>query len=286
MMNVVATLVGAWLGSSVPPAQALAEPPDPLSFFPARPGHGTGVPAAIVEAELAEVDAKYPRLEPVTRLPDFLSVDDVLALARSHDREQLRAAIHEQLDRRDGETLRGGYLEDPPSEGPDRRVYVLWIHDHLDQVFVSFDPRGRVLQRRTFYRAVLRRADILALHHGADVERPRQALIVERITTSSVCCLSVRWEVYRVTDRGALARVADIPKSHYDVGPGVQYTYLNHVAFEADRLVLTPLDPDLPSDGTRTPYVLPYRPERRQFVPSPATARRLLADHRDPHELE
>lgn len=294
MAVVLASIAGCVL-----PALALAEKPQPqpqpaspaalLPAEPISPVESTRVgwePSAVAEAELAEVEATYPLLEPVTRLPDFLAVDDVLALARSVDADGLRTAIHEQLDQRSGETLRGGYLEEPPWDGPDRRTYVLWIHDHLTQVLALFDARGRLVQRRAFFRAVPRRAELVALGHGQDVDHPRQALIIEWITTPSVCCLSVRWDVYRVTDRGMLAPVVDVPKSHYDVGPGVQYAYLNHVEFEEDRLVLTRIYPEGDPDGVREPYVLPYRRERRRFVPSSATARRMLADHRDPHGFE
>lgn len=271
-----------------PQPQAQLQPAPPINpLLPLASKHVAREPPAVVEAELAEVEATYPLLEPLVRLPDFLAVDDVLALARSVAEDELRNAIHEQFDRREGETLRGGYLEEPPLDGPDRRTYVLWIHDgHLSQVLALFDARGRLVQRRGFYRAVPRRADLVALGHGQTVDPPRQALIVERITTPSVCCHSIQWDVYRVTDRGRLARIVDIPKSHYDVGPGIQYEYLNHVAFEEDRLVLTRVYPEAHPDVVREPYVFPYRRDRRQFVPSSATARRVAADHRDPHGLE
>lgn len=234
-------------------------------------------PSGAIEAEerhFAEMHTELPRLQ---RLPDYLSVNDVLALVPRDDRERLREEIHAQLESGSGSVLRGAPLD---SEG---RWFLLWIADHLEQTSAVYDHRGRRTDRRSFSRATPYLRDVLTLETRPEQERGQQTqeLVVVRVTTMSVCCLPSDLELYRLDRGGKLQRALVFPRSHVEVGPGIRYHYLNHFEFSDDgHLVVSRVYPE--SD---TRWELVYRAATGRYEPTPETARRLRAEKtHSPHE--
>jgi hypothetical protein len=222
---------------------------------------------------------EYESLPKLERLPDFLSVDDVLALFGGGDsRDYLRDAIHSQLSDQGDAAITGGKV-DQQGEGH----YVLWVHDNLEQVAAVYDKRGRRTDKKLFSRGALMVADVLTYDAKAETNNPHLELIVERITSMSVCCLPVSWEVYRVNAQGRLIRVMEFPKNYHAVGESVRYGFMHHFEFSPDnRLVITPVHP-----ASEKRFEFSFSRHTGRYTPTKKTAASLRVERSKPlHELE
>jgi hypothetical protein len=219
-------------------------------------------PSPRVEAELAEWE-EYEQLPPLRRLPDFLSVDDVMALFPDDSENAVRDEIHAQLEGAESGPLRGSYL-DPQQE----QIFVLWVHGNLMQALAVYDGK-RLASKREVSRGQAVLGDVVS----EDGEL-RSEILIRRITSMSVCCHPMSLEVLRVSKRGRLDEVLDFPLGYAEVGPGVRWSFLNHFEFTGDRVVIHDVTVD---QGPR--YELEFDPRSARFQPTPATAK-LLREER------
>jgi hypothetical protein len=226
-----------------------------------------------VERELEEFEKTYEPLPPLRRLPDHLSVNAVLALLPDDsETEYLREGIHAQLEGSGVGPLFGAYLDEEQE-----RLFALWLAGNLTQVLAVYDGR-RLAGRRVVSRGKAVLGDVVSEPDGV-----RPEILIERITSMSVCCHPLSLEVLRVGKRGALTEILNHPRGHADVGPGVRWGFLNHFEFENDRAVVTRV---FPEGGPR--YEFAFDPRRGRFQPTPATAQALRAEqlskkHADAH---
>jgi hypothetical protein len=219
-----------------------------------------------VTRELEAVERTYERLPALTRLPDFLSVDAALALfPEEHEREYLRERIHAQLDGRDDPVLLGTALDD------EQRVFVLWVQGNLTQVLTVFRD-GRLTARQVISRGTPRIAELVE-----EADGPRSELLVERITSMSVCCHPLSWELYRVSRLGALRRVFTFERGHVEVGPGVRWGFLNHFEFTPEGVIVSSV---LTSE--RAPLKFVFDTGSQRFVPTAETREALARERRKP----
>jgi len=229
----------------------------------------SGEPSA-VEAELKHMAEAYAPFPALVRLPDFLSVDAALALLPdASERDFARDEIHSQLEDGGNGALRGAFLD-----GDEQRLFALWVAGHLTQALAVYD-RGRLAAKRIVSRGQPMLGELLEERDGS-----RLKILVERITTMSVCCLPRSLDVLRVSRRGILSEVLSFPKSHANVGPGVSWSFLNHFEFEGERVVISSvLSADLPS------YELVYDKRVGRYQPTAATAKLLVEAQRERERL-
>jgi len=220
-------------------------------------------PPREVTDELEWTAKEYPELPALRRLPDFLSVDALVALAPASERGFVRERLHAQLDGTEQGALLGTFVDD------EERLLVLWIAGNLTQVLAVFDG-SRLAARRVIERGTPRLGEVLGEQDGTRAE-----ILVERIDSMSVCCHPLALDVLRVGPHGALREVLTFPRGHADVGPGVLWSFLNHFDFQDDRVVITHA---FPADGTR--YELVFKPQSGRYEPTPATAKLLAAERR------
>ncbi len=186
----------------------------------------------VIFEEEEYVAQHFEELPPVTLLPDYLSINDVVALAPGDgywDREELRRQIRTQLETRSGDALRGGEVD---GEG---KLYALWLSANgFESVLAIYDSeRGsRRARLRVPARSSLMLADVL---WDAGEKESVKELIVRVVEGTSICCLPVRWDVYRLSRWGSLSKVLSHAKEHLEVGPGVTYRELFHFDFDPKR---------------------------------------------------
>jgi hypothetical protein len=223
----------------------------------------------VIERELEHMNRAYEELPKLERLPDFLSVNDVVALfPEAAGRDGLRQQIHDQLSGGGTTVLSGLYLDE------EERLLVLWITDGaLTQVLSTFYGE-KLLGRVTLERARPRLGDVLGESDGA-----RPELLVEHITSMSVCCLPESLSVYRVGKRGALSKVLTFAKSHREVGPGVRWGFMNHFEFSEGRVEIQRIHPD---GGPRYEFLFDGRLGRYQ--PTAGTVKVMAAERAAPLE--
>jgi hypothetical protein len=224
-----------------------------------------------VERELEEFEKTYEPLPPLRRLPDHLSVDAVLALLPDDsETEYLRDGIHAQLEGSGAGPVFGAYLD-----AELERLFVLWLAGNLTQVLAVYDGR-RLAGRRVVSRGKAVLGDVVSEPDGI-----RPEILIERITSMSVCCHPLSLEVLRVGKRGALTEILNHPRGHADVGPGVRWGFLNHFEFENDRAVVTRV---FPEGGPR--YEFAFDPSRGRFQPTRATGQALREEQRSKKQAE
>jgi hypothetical protein len=249
--------------TSAAPAGAEPPPPDDVrAMLLEREEHSFRKTPEAVTRELEHMEKSYAPLPRLERLPDFLSVDDVLALhPEAAARESLREQIHQQFSGA-GEALSGSFLDD------DQRVFVLWISDGtLTQVLATFEG-GKLVGRAAISRGQAKLGHVLA-----ESDDERAEILVEHITSMSACCYPKSLSVYRVGRRGALSKVLSFEKSHSEVGPGVRWDFMNHFEFGAGRVVIQRVHPE---GGVSYEFV--YDAGAGRYRPTPGTVRRLAAD--------
>ncbi len=217
-----------------------------------------------VQRELEHMRETYQPLPALRRLPDFLSVDAVLSLMpeSAGERDWLRDSIHTQLEGGEGPLL-GLSLDDA------ERLFVLWLSGNLEQVLAVYDGP------RLTGKSLVSRGRPMLGHVLSEADGDRPEILIERITSMSVCCHPMSLDVMRISKRGALTRVLTFPKGHAEVGPGVRWSFLNHFEFSGDRVVITSV---YPSDGPS--YELVFD-KRGQYVATPASAKRLADERRE-----
>jgi hypothetical protein len=233
----------------------------------ARSSHeARSAPPPAVVADERDFASNHEELPALQALPDFLSVNDVLALLPAEQREATRDGVRAQFRESQGEIVRGVYLDS------EERHFLLWVDAHLEQYAATYDANGQVLDRRVFSRARPYLRDVIELETAAELARglSRTELVVNRITTMSVCCLPSSLEVYALGRGGRLREVFAFERSHVDVGPGVRYEFANHFEFSDRRVSVSRIHP--PED-LRWEFV--YRPELGRYAATPETARRL-----------
>lgn len=218
-----------------------------------------------VLAERKAFEEAYPPFPKLRRLPDFLSVDQAVAMLPEEEREHVREEIHQQLEGGENEALLGAVLD----EGAER-LFALWVRGNLTQVLAVFDA-GKLTAKRVISRGKPMLGELLEEPDG-----PRLEILIERITTMSVCCLPMSLEVYRVNRRGILTQVLDFPRGHVEVGPGERWSFLNHFEFQAPRLLVSSVYP-----GGAPPYELVFDPKSGKYVPTPFTAKRMAEERRE-----
>ncbi|MDF3070710.1 MAG: hypothetical protein K0R38_6311 [Polyangiaceae bacterium] len=220
-------------------------------------------PPPAVALELKHMSESYQELPSLRRLPDFLSLNALLALMPdSGERDFLRQAVHIQLEGGEGGALLGAYLDD------EKRLLALWLTGHFTQALAIYDGQ-RLAGQATIQRGRAMLRDVLAEADGSRAE-----LLVQHITTMSVCCLPSSLDVYRVSKHGALSKVLSFEKSHADVGPGVRWGFMNHFEFKDDRVLIQRIFPDAgPS------YDFVYDARTRRYQPTSVTTQ-LLVDER------
>jgi len=241
------------------------------------------VPEPVAEEE-AHLESAYSKLERLDLLPDFLSLNDVVALHPEPEvREQLRERVRAQLRGEDAEVLLGAHFDE---QG---RWFLLWLRDEaLTQVAAVYD-RGRRTHRQVFFRGFPSLRDVLSTRaeRAAGLDIPE--LVVQRITSPSLCCLPVDFEVYRLTPWGSLANVLTFPKNHHEVGPGVRWTFVNHFDFAPDqrahvRRIFPEPEPDAaPAEG---PWEFTFVEAAGRYLPTPETAARLRREQQERAERD
>src|SRR5690606_27837878 len=122
-----AALPPAPMGSPEEPAGApRAAPSLPLvspSALRRAASEWARVPEPVAEEE-AHLESAYSKLERLDLLPDFLSLNDVVALHPEPEvREQLRERVRAQLRGEDAEVLLGAHFDE---QG---RWFLLWLRD-------------------------------------------------------------------------------------------------------------------------------------------------------------
>lgn len=255
--------------ASVMPPPASAGPP-PIVATPEREDlvlereEQQSAPKEVVAERKAFADA-YPAFPKLRRLPDFLSVDQAVAMLPVEERDYVREEIHQQLEGGDNEALLGATLD----EGAER-LFALWVRGNLTQVLAVFDA-GKLTGKRVISRGKPMLGELLQEPDG-----PRLEILIERITTMSVCCLPMSLEVYRVSRRGILTQVLDFPRGHVEIGPGERWSFLNHFEFQDPRLLISSAYP-----GDHPPYELAFDPKSGKYVPTPATAKRMAEERRE-----
>jgi hypothetical protein len=256
--------------SANPPAPPVVDSPaEPLADFDLG-GAGLGDRRAEPEevaAENAHFASTYAELPRLARLPDFLSVKQVLALLPESWREGVRERIERQLAGAGEDVLRGAYLDSK------ERQYLLWVHENLEQRLAVYDEKGAVTQRRSISRGMPYLRDVIALESEAEIARGvhRSELVVIRITSMSVCCLPSALELYALTPAGRLREIFRFARQEIEVGPGVRYGFLNHFEFTADRrAIVTRIYPE--ADGR---WEFAYQAARGRYEPTAETQRLL-----------
>ena len=226
---------------------------------------------AQVEAELKHTAEAYASFQALRRLPDFLSLDQLLAMMpEQYERDTLRDQIHAQLEGGEGQALLGARLDDS-----DERLQALWLAGNLTQVLAIYDG-GRLTAKRVVSRGKPMLGDVLAERDGSRLE-----ILIESITSMSVCCHPMSLDVLRVSKRGVLTQALSFPRGHAEVGPGVRWSFLNHFEFEGQRVVISSAFPGgLPS------YELVYDPRAGKYQPTPATVKLLTAERREREKLK
>ncbi len=256
-----------------PPISSPPPPPAPAAPSAAAPAAersallehelGAGRPSEAVQRELDSFGESYPPLPLLRRLPDFLSVNAALALLPDPDqREALREQLHAQLEGAPEGPLRGAFLDEQ------QRLQALWIGGFLVDVLAIYDG-SRLTGKLVGMRGTPRLGDVLA-----ESDEARQEILIERVDSTSVCCLPLSLEVVRVSKHGALTRVLRHPRGHAHVGPGVRYDFLNHFEFDRDRVLVTPV---VPAAAPGVVYELVFDRASRRYQPTAAT-RRLMAE--------
>lgn len=245
-------------------AEAPLEVPDPEEDFRQKPKE--------VEAELKSFSEAYTPMPRLRRLPDYLSVDQVVAmLPEEGDRTYLREEIHQQLEGGLNDALLGSFLDET-----DQRLFALWARGNLVQVLAVYES-GKLLSKRVISRGKAPLlADLLPERDGARLE-----ILIERVTTMSVCCLPLSLEVYRIGKRGAVTQVLDFPRGHVEVGPGERWSFLNHFEFDGDRVVVSSAFP-----GDQPSYELRFDTASGKYLPTPATAKQLADERRERAKLK
>ena len=259
--------------SAAPVVEKQAEPPK----IPEVPRESWGneleerqsAPKEVVAERKAFVEA-HPPFPRLSRLPDFLSVDQALAMLPAEERDYAREEIHRQLDGGDSEALLGAVLD----EGTER-LFALWVRGNLTQALAVFDA-GKLTAKRVISRGKPMLSEVLAEPDG-----PRLEILIERVTTMSVCCLPMSLEVYRVSKRGTLTQVLDFPRGHVEVGPGERWSFLNHFEFDDPRVVISSVHP-----GGQEPYELVFDPRSGKYQPTSATAKRMVEEQRERERLK
>jgi hypothetical protein len=247
--------------SSTPPLQA---PEEPRESWGNESEEQRSAPKEVVAERKAFAEA-YPPFPKLRRLPDFLSVDQALAMLPTEERDYVREEIHQQLEGGENDVLLGASLD----EGVER-LFALWVRGNLTQVLAVFDA-GKLTGKRVISRGQPMLGELLE-----EADGPRLEILIERITTMSVCCLPMSLEVYRVTRRGILTQVLDFPRGHVEVGPGERWSFLNHFEFEDPRVVISSAYP-----GNQPTYELVFDPKSGRYMPTPATAKRLAEERRE-----
>jgi len=165
--------------------------------------------------------------------------------------------------------LRGGYLDSR------EHFFLVWILGNFEEVALVFDQRGRETHRKFFSPGKPAFRDVVALESAEDRERgvTVRELVVFRSTKLSLCCQPIDLEVYALEPSGKLREVLTVPKEHVDVGPGIQYAFLNHVELEAGRGVVTQL---VPESSLR--WQFEYRSESGRFEPDAATIQSIASE--------
>jgi hypothetical protein len=278
---------GAATESAPPAASASPAAPSPVtpqavsSSSPATPAQAPAVPdlarddspraSAAVERELESFEKAYETFPALRRLPDFLSVDAVLALMPDEaETHYLREGIHAQLEGAGVGPLFGAYLDEEQE-----RLFALWLGGNLTQMLVVFDGR-RLAGKRVISRGKAWIGDVVSEADGA-----RPEILIENITSMSVCCHPVNLTVLRVGKRGALTEALSFPRGHADVGPGVRWSFLNRFEFADDRTVVTRV---VPEGGPR--YEFAFEPRSGRFQPTRATAQALREERSSKKKVE
>jgi hypothetical protein len=224
-----------------------------------------------VERELAHIRKEYEPLPVLQSLPDFLSVNDVLALLREESRESLRQDNHLQFSGGNRRVLYGAYLDD------DERYFLLWIFPDLVQTMAVYGEKGRILSRHEISRGIPYLRDMPGLETAGAAAAGLRELVIFRITSMSACCLPHDFEVHALGPHGKLRRVFSFEKEHTLVGPGISYRFMNHFEFTADGLaVVTRIHPeDVPGR-----WEFRYQTRSGRYEPTPETTR-ALRDERE-----
>ena len=220
-------------------------------------------PSPAVTKELEEFKKSYSALEPVKRLPDFLSVDAVVALMSDEgDRGTIRDGLHRQLDGADDNAVLGAYLDD------EQQLFVLFLNSGvLTDVLAAYN-NGRLASKVVTSRAQPVLGDVIP---EKDAARPE--ILLQRITSPSACCYPLSLEVYRVSKQGALTKVLDQPRGHVDVGPGERWSFLNHFEFSDKGVKVSRI---FPEGGPSYDYAFDAASGRYQ--PTPATLKQLAEE--------
>lgn len=203
----------------------------------------------------------YEPLPKLDHLPDFLSVNAVLALyPEASGRDSLREEIHKQLYEQTSDVLSGRYLDEA------ERLFVLWVgNGWLTQVLAVYDG-SRLAGRAEIQRGQAFLGDVIA--EGTE---SRSEVLVSNITTLSVCCRPRSLSIYRIGPKGTLTRAFSFEQSYSEVGPGVRWGFMNHFDFAANRVVVERV---FPASSERWEFV--YEPGSVRFQPTPETQRAIL----------
>jgi hypothetical protein len=227
------------------------------------------------------LEKDLPLLE---RLPDFLSVDDVVELAPAQERDTARGLIHGQLlHPGGGSELYGDYLgEYNGNELPP--WYVLWFNlGPLDGFLVLYDRDGRRRDKRSFQgRSHVDYGDVL--HQSqAELAAPIKEILVSAIHGVSADFLEAQSAlyVYRVTPGGRFSEVLSHPISDFESYGVLEGTYdfefsLYTNSVEIHRTFERDADP---AQQPAPPRKYVYRPELGRYVPTPE-ARRILQEEK------
>jgi hypothetical protein len=220
-------------------------------------------PAEAVKRELEQFKKSYAPLEPVRSLPDFLSVDAVVALMPDENsRDTVREGLHRELAGESENLVLGGYLDE------EQQLFALFLNSGvLTDVLVVFD-HGRLASKIVTSRAQPVLGDVLPERDGT-----RREILLERITSPSLCCLPISLEVYRVSKRGALTLVLDHPRGHVDVGPGDRWSFLNHFEFSDKGVKVSRA---FPEGGPSYEYA--FDAASGHYRPTPATLKQLAEE--------
>ena len=246
------------------PAPVAADPEPDESATPDDTGDPHMTPPE-VEREIKHMSETYRQLTPLRRLPDFLSVDAVLALMPdAHERNDLRNEIHGQLEGHGGWTLLGDYLD----EGQER-LFVLWLGGYPTQVLAVYEG-GRLTGKSVIWAGRPMLGDVLS---EADGSRPE--ILIERVTSKSDCCWPWTLDVMRVSKRGVLTRVLTFPRGQAEARPVIRWNSFNHFEFAGDRVQISSVYPGGPT------YELVFDKGTGRFEPTPATRKLLAAERRE-----
>lgn len=220
-------------------------------------------PSEAVTKELELFKKSYAALEPVTRLPDFLSVDAVVALMPGEgDRGTIRDGLHRQLDGADDGAVLGAYLDE------EQQLFVLFLNSGVLTDVLAVFNNGRLASKVVTSRAQPVMGDVVP---EKDAARPE--ILLQRITSPSACCYPMSLEVYRVSKQGALTKVLDQPRGHVEVGPGERWSFLNHFEFSDKGVKVSRI---FPEGGPSYEYA--FDPASGRYQPTPATQKQLAQE--------